>query len=259
MLIEHRPLVKLIIKFLKFPIKLLLVLVPPRSRLFLSGPDTFVRYKHTSLELKKLLHNSSLKNVKILDVGGGDGIFKRLFGRKLNISILDVNIHTKSYRTVIGTGCCMPFKDNSFDVVLSIATFQYIPKKDRSKFISELRRVSKKGVILYSPVDSASRIEKDIHKFRRKIGLEDKWLEDEIKTGLPSISKIKKDLPNTRYYGLQNQKVWYYVMLIESIPIFNLIFPGIVYGLLNIFDSRPPSLAYIFTWEKQKGSKLQKK
>ena len=107
-----------------------------------------------------------MKNVKVLDVGGGTGhthcsFFQ--FPESVDYYLLDPNIrllHDQLIRFypkltylpmghIIGNAESLPIKDNSFDVVLSISAIDHL--NDHQKFISEAHRVLKNnGVILIS-------------------------------------------------------------------------------------------------------------
>ena len=50
----------------------------------------------------------------------------------------------------------LPFADNSFDIVLAFEVLEHLPWDDFEKALSELRRVSRKNVILSIPYSSAT-------------------------------------------------------------------------------------------------------
>lgn len=107
-----------------------------------------------------------MKNVKVLDVGGGTGhthcsFFQ--FPESIDYYLLDPNVrllHDQLIRFypkltylpmghIIGNAESLPIKDKSFNVVLSISAIDHL--NDYEKFISEAHRVLKDdGIILIS-------------------------------------------------------------------------------------------------------------
>ncbi|OGY16728.1 MAG: hypothetical protein A2784_04555 [Candidatus Chisholmbacteria bacterium RIFCSPHIGHO2_01_FULL_48_12] len=97
---------------------------------------------------------------------------------------------------VIYQGNNLPFKDNSFDIVVSLDTIEHVPLKNRLQFIAESLRVSKKQVIIAAPMGTLAhqQVERDLAKLHP----EDRYLQEHIKYGLPTLADIKtwvKDLP----------------------------------------------------------------
>jgi len=247
--------IKFLISIVKLPFQLLLNLFPQRTRIFLSSVDTSIRFNDVEKQIRNILRN---KKMTILDVGGGEGAISAFIGRKdFDMTVLDKNKTTlkkaskRGLKTVLSDGCNIPFKNNSFDFVVSIASFQYVDKNKRVRFLRELKRVAKIAAIVYTPIDSALAVETKLHKFRQQIYFPDPWLELELSKGLPSISLLKKELKGAKFFGIQNQHVWYCTMLLESIPVLNLFVPGIFYSLfLRYSDNKPPYLAYVIVWKK---------
>jgi len=92
--------------------------------------------------------------MKILDLGCGNGRLYEIFKDK-NIDYIGIDISEKLIRLaqtkypetqfLVGDGLDLPFKDNSFDVVYSIAVFHHIPSQAlRIQFLKEAKRVLKK-------------------------------------------------------------------------------------------------------------------
>lgn len=121
----------------------------PISKFFLNN------FKHLLLERTKEMHPDS-----ILDVGAGEGFILEMF-RKNNVAkklegleYMDdaIDIGKKMHPKIIikkGTIYELPYKANSFDVVLCSEVLEHL--EDPNKALSELKRVTKKYLILSVP------------------------------------------------------------------------------------------------------------
>lgn len=148
--------------------------------------DSYMRYKLVSEILAKEDCNT------ILDVGGGGGKFFRRFLPHKESLTLD-----KEDGDIIGDGTNLPFPKNHFDAVTSLETLQYVEKKKRKKFISELIRVAKNCVVITLPLDgrelqSAER--RCNGMYRSMFGKGNRWLDQHAKNGLPSMKEMGKIL-----------------------------------------------------------------
>lgn len=213
--------------------------------LYLSSADKLQRY----LPLIPYLEG------KILEVGGGIGNLFDLSGKK--ITIFDINqdeleiSREKGLEAIKGDGTKLPFKDNSFDTVISVATLEHINKNNRDKFLEELKRVAKKKVLLYTPYGKkGEEYDKKLYNFRKKIGKEDRWTLEHIQNGLPTFEEIKKSFPTAKIKKIQNAQIWYFLMLLQSIPIINKIFPGIAYFILKPIQDKEPTIGLLVIGEK---------
>lgn len=96
---------------------------------------------------------------RVLDVGCGNGrLFEMFKGKDVNYVGVDVSkklvrIASSKYGSAefkMASGLDLPFKDDSFDAVFSVAVLHHVPsKKLRLKFLKEAKRVLKeKGVLV---------------------------------------------------------------------------------------------------------------
>ena len=117
-------------------------------------------YNYNSKYWKKVVkafgkHWKLNKNNKVLDVGCGKGFMiydlkKEIPGIKvtgIDISRYAIkNAHPKIRKNVfVSNAKKLPFKDKSFDVVISINTIHNLNKKDCAKALKEINRVNKLG------------------------------------------------------------------------------------------------------------------
>jgi len=93
------------------------------------------------------------QKIKVLDIGCGAGRVSEMFGDynvdyygiDLSKGLIDVakSKYPKAHFTV-GDGRVLPYRDNEFDIVLTIATIHHLPSREtRRQFFSEMYRVCK--------------------------------------------------------------------------------------------------------------------
>ncbi|WP_457642103.1 methyltransferase domain-containing protein, partial [Persephonella sp.] len=98
------------------------------------------------------------KDVKtILDAGCGSGTLTNFFDSKkydiTGIDISDTALEYFKHKKVKGSISNLPFEDNSFDLVICSDVLEHIPEKEFDQSIKELKRVSKKYILIISPND----------------------------------------------------------------------------------------------------------
>lgn len=132
------------------------------------------------LTFKKIQENSELFRGKCLDVGCGDNPYEELLNPRDYIGI-DANINSKA--DIIGDAVLLPFKDNRFDLILSVQVLQYV--RDHQKAIKEMSRVLKEDGILFLVLPNTCKedpLNPDYHRFTRegvKLILKDAHLKPE--------------------------------------------------------------------------------
>jgi hypothetical protein len=160
--------------------------------------------------------------VKILEVGSGpNGIGEYI---QFNFVGCDIKFDGKinsNLLPVLGSAEKLPFKDNSFDIVLSSDMLEHIENKKRTKVINELIRVSKYLTIIGCPCGKKSQNCEQLlllwyQLIRRKYP---NWLIEHLKNGLPSESEILQVIQNYHYSVLNNENVFVHmgVIILESI------------------------------------------
>ena len=88
---------------------------------------------------------------KVLDAGCGNGKNIKYFNDRCNIIGIDNCINfvkicnDKGYNVINSDIRNLPFEDNSFDFIISIAVIHHFDKEDRLKSINELIRVLRPG------------------------------------------------------------------------------------------------------------------
>tara|TARA_B100001996_G_C18562757_1_gene555264 strand:- start:58 stop:627 length:570 start_codon:yes stop_codon:yes gene_type:complete len=103
-------------------------------------------------DMVKLFLNKQPNGSYGLEIGCGNGKNMK-YKKDLNIIGVDkcnafLNICKQQQLNVVYSDCCyLPFKDNSFDFVISIAVFHHLDNIHFTKAINEMKRVMKKGAI----------------------------------------------------------------------------------------------------------------
>lgn len=100
---------------------------------------------------------------RVLDVGGHTPAFWPDFSSlagalipQAQVAVVDM-IPTAGLRNYIqASGLQLPFRDGAFDLVCSLDTLEHIRAEDRPAFLAELLRVTRDGLYLAFPFDSAS-------------------------------------------------------------------------------------------------------
>lgn len=129
------------------------------------------RFKGERLDSKSKLSKNNLlehlaryklvngkKDSNILDIGCGTGYgsellsrsFKRVYGVDISQDAIDYakkNWQRENITFSVGSGTEMPFKNNAFDIAVAFEVFEHI--KNWNKFLSEIKRVTKKNGTIY--------------------------------------------------------------------------------------------------------------
>lgn len=93
---------------------------------------------------------TGLNPESILEIGVGNKTLVNYL-RQHNFKIHSCDIDKNLNPDYVGDIRNLPFKDNEFDVVCAFQIIEHIPWEDVPKALSELRRVSKKHVIISIP------------------------------------------------------------------------------------------------------------
>ncbi len=113
--------------------------------------------------LLNLLKDTNFKGLKILDIGTGPSLLPEyLASLKADVTSLDIKKINKPWSDVPETKvnfvkadmCQMPFKDNQFDLVISISAIEHLDDWPRTKqALKEMLRVKKNNGKIYLTTD----------------------------------------------------------------------------------------------------------
>jgi hypothetical protein len=157
--------------------------------------DQFQRYKGVEEVIRVLRKN---KKQKILDVGGYPGLIAD-FVSDDETYVVDV-IPGRKPNYIRGDGIALPFKDDSFDVVIAVDTLEHVSIEKRGRFVSELIRCGSKYVILMGPFfsENIQMAEKIIFEFSLKTLGRDfansHPLREHLEHGLPDMKQFVSEI-----------------------------------------------------------------
>lgn len=112
--------------------------------------DKKIRNKKAQRILKILTKNKSYLNQPLLDIGTGSGINAQVFSKYFNVTSIDVideRTVKKGYKFKLVKDTTLPFKENSFNVIVSNQVIEHI--NDAEEHLREIFRCLKKGGICY--------------------------------------------------------------------------------------------------------------
>lgn len=202
---------------------------------FMSTPDVFYRYK--------LMNEHICGWGIILDVGGGNtrlDLFtnRQIIALDVNLLELKYNKRNKNILNICGSMNALPLKEKSIDVILSVHAIEHINYSLRRKVFMEFERVAKNKIVINVP--SNPEFDKKLLNFRRFLGINDKWLKEHFINKHPSHKEILKYVKNSSVRYVRNYQLWYWIMILESLPIINKFLPGIIYFLSKKKDKKGP-------------------
>lgn len=180
------------------------------------GKGRFISYWHQIDEI------ISLNPRKILEVGVGSG-FVSGYLKERNINVITLDIDKRLNPVIIGNVLNLPFKENSFDVIVCCEVLEHLDYENFYSSILEISRVSRAYIILSMPdVSRVSRFSIQVpvigdlkllipiprfRKLKHKFDGEHYW---EIgKKGYP-IKKIINDIQRTGMYVEKTYRIFEY-------------------------------------------------
>lgn len=87
----------------------------------------------------------------VLCIGVGDSIVPDILKKQEGLSVTTLDFDKALHPDVVGDICDLPFLNNSFDVVCAFEVLEHVPFEKMKEALEEIRRVSKKDVIISVP------------------------------------------------------------------------------------------------------------
>ena len=97
-------------------------------------------------KVKLIIKLLNIKNEKVLDVGCGTAFYSKLFKNYTGIDFSKEMLKESNTKLILGNGENLPFKNNSFDTVISVSAIHNF--EDPIKGINEIIRVSKNKIAI---------------------------------------------------------------------------------------------------------------
>jgi len=222
------------------------LLFSKKTILKINAVDVYQRYDSIS---RKVNNN----DWNIIEIGGANTALQSFLSHQHSLTIVDIDknyIPKKCVKYYCQRTNKLPFKNDEFDCLISVATLEHIHRKERVESISEWKRVAKK-VIVYVPFGKAGKkYDQLLFSLRRMIGVPDKWTKEHITHGIPTLEELNIYFPNAKFSFIQNGNVWLITSFLTSIPVVGRILPGLIYVILNEWDKKEPFIGCVSVWNK---------
>ncbi|MCJ7805569.1 class I SAM-dependent methyltransferase [Patescibacteria group bacterium] len=198
------------------------------------------------------------EGTKILDVGSGEFGLATYISKGFDITGTDIvfgKAKGEGFKIVKASADKLPFKDRSFDIVVSVDMMEHLPLGIRKKAVSEMIRIAKDRVYLSFPRGRLSaiidRIISMYYKLTHKKEME--FLTEHRLNGLPDEKEIKdyifrgakehKKSIRVKEKGNTNSFLWLGLLLLgfSEVPILTNLYHKLLFFLpvLNIIHFWP--------------------
>jgi len=227
--------------------------------------DRWQRYSAVTNKIRECDNNNSSNS--ILDVGGSEGVINN-FLKPENFKLIVADLDEKAIfragkkqnlQAILADGCYLPFKDNDFDIVVSVASLEHVPDELKPAYCTELKRVTKDTVIVYCPADSRDGIfqgsvfdQKYFDWYRQRFATEERNTREHLEAGLPTIDELSALFPGARLEGIQNGHIWLDIMKMKEAPYIGLLTSWRYSLFLKKKDVSPPYYACLLVWKKSR-------
>jgi SAM-dependent methyltransferase len=162
----------------------------------------------------------------VLEVGSGTAGLARWLGSDFEVTAVDTNFDPKgapdvhTAQRVVGDVLELPFRDNSFDIVVALDLLEHVAPVDRSRALAELVRTTQRRLIVGCPTGGRAL---DADRWlasviaRRGESFSGSWLDEHLKNGFPEARELRTALsPHGRVQTLRNENVWAHRLLMRA-------------------------------------------
>jgi len=198
--------------------------------------NLILRYSPIARQLKNIAKKN--KNLRVLEIGSGSiGITRFYNGEVVGIDVESEKIGNDRLRFLKSSATNIPFKDESFDAVISVDTLEHLTRKEQVKMVLEAYRVSKKYIMFTYPIGFNKYHEK-ILKTWKKSHLT-KSLEEHLHGGTATGNEVPRALKGNnckiaKEYGV-HPALAYYLNYLEQYTITKILSRTVLKAFLPIF------------------------
>ena len=156
-------------------------------------PDAALRY----IPAVRIIKSKGLNNSKILEIGSGSLGIVPYLNRKIDAVDIDfTGPHTDFLNKIKGRAQSLPFRKNSYDIVVSVDVLEHLEKTVRFEAIFEMLRVAKSLAVLVVPEGRQAQIQdkKLLNIWNKTFPEKNQFLEEHIKFSLPTADQILVDI-----------------------------------------------------------------
>ncbi len=153
--------------------------------------DQYQRYRMVADVVERLREGP--EPLQILDVSGDHSVLERFLPGE-RITVIELSEAEGPFGFAEGAASGLPFEDAAFDYVVSVDVHEHISPSARHRYLAELWRAAKKGVLLGGPFDSSvvREAERVADAFYRSIHLEQSaGLREHARNGLPRLDDTR--------------------------------------------------------------------
>jgi hypothetical protein len=185
----------------------------------------------------------------ILEVGSGShGLAYYVKGRPIvGTDIKFRELPEKNMRPVVCSAEALPFRDCSFDLVVSSDMMEQLPAEIRGDVVNDMLRVSRRHLIIGFPSGETAKLHDfQLRKILQKRGKTSHWLEEHVQHEYPTSETIVSALPKdtVRYHVVRNAnwRVHQAVVLLQTSYLFNSVISRLRLDTLKASDLLAPIL-----------------
>jgi len=181
--------------------------------------NMILRYAPIVKKLKQLKKENP--DLKVLEIGSGSKGVTRFFKHPVMGVDIEFQEHKSDLLTEvkIGREDKLPFREQTFDVVIAVDVLEHIPYHTRQKMLLEMRRVSKKHILMTHPVKWTEWDTRVLQTWPEQSATYQNIAEHRT-YGLPGLWEIKSAFPTRYNYDIQtfdgqSAGLAYFIKLLE--------------------------------------------
>jgi hypothetical protein len=198
----------------------------------------------------------------VLDVGAGGPGIRPFLAANQRVVVLDIELWKLKGTSdaVCSDARYLPFRERTFDAVVSVDTVEHVPKSVRPGMLQAMKRVSKELVVLYCPVDkepvfAGRRYDIAFNDvFERMYGFPEPRTREHLECEEPSVSELVDALPEAVLEGSQSCRIWLLYMILQHAPLVRQFAWFVYHFVLYRWDKTPPYHACKFVYRVHKSS-----